>query len=669
LTDPKAAANDQAEPPQSIGGYELGARLGVGGMAEVFEAFRRGPHGFRKRVALKRILPHAAVDPTYVSMFIDEASLVAQLEHPNIVHVFDFGEDGRELYLAMELVEGTSVGRMLRVVAARGDAVPLDVALHIALQAARALAYAHRMRDPSGLPLELVHRDVSPGNLLLTRHGHVKLADFGIARTQRAERHTDDRNLRGKIGYMSPEQVNGAPLTPKSDVFTLGIVLAEMLLGETLFAQGADLDVLLRIRQVDLAVLLRTRRRIPSDVRELLLSVLAENPGQRPDARLFADTIESIMARRGLATGGPERVARLLQRYELVPVEGANEEAIEPGARPTALVELDGMTDPQPRARAKGGLGVEARASYTAVLASGRRVGPVPFPELVRLSTTGVMDAATPVFKDRAPAVRACELPELSRVFATPALQWAAEEISRPVRRGELKGASLLPVIHSLSAQRETGMLHLNDGNRRKKIYFVDGRPDFVASTSRQEMLGQYLVDRGHCLSMEVDMGLALMPNCGGRLGDALVNLNMLRPVQLYRAVAAQVRERYLEAFGWRSGEWLYVRSAESKEETYPIEQDAQVLMRDAAMQLHPSELEAALSPLWEKVLQPMVEPPSPLSSYQVPDSWRWVITQARGETTVGALFARCCRQSGLDEEDAMRALFLGVSCELLKAA
>ena len=117
------------EPPQLIGGYELGQRLGVGGMAEVFEAFRRGPHGFRKRVALKRILPHAAVDPTYVSMFIDEAALVAQLEHPNIVQVFDFGEDGAELYLTMELVEGTSVGRMLRVVAARGDAVPLDVAL------------------------------------------------------------------------------------------------------------------------------------------------------------------------------------------------------------------------------------------------------------------------------------------------------------------------------------------------------------------------------------------------------------------------------------------------------------------------------------------------------------------------------------------------------------
>src|SRR5690606_31608059 len=139
---------------------------------------------------------------------------------------------------------------------------------------------------------------------------------------------------------------------------------AEMLLGETLFAQGPDLDVLLRIRQVDLGVLARTRRRIPSDVRELLLSMLRENPAQRPDARTLADAIEAIMARRGLATGGPERVARLLQRYELVEPDDAGEDALEPGARPTALIELDGVTDPQPRARAKGGLGIDAKAGY-----------------------------------------------------------------------------------------------------------------------------------------------------------------------------------------------------------------------------------------------------------------------------------------------------------------
>ncbi|MFI5308189.1 MAG: protein kinase [Polyangiales bacterium] len=654
--------------PERIGGYVLGERLGIGGMAEVFEAQRSGPHGFRKRVALKRILPQVVADPTYVRMFTEEAALAGQLEHPNIVQVFDFGEDEGELFLAMELVEGTSVARALRVLALRGDAVPLDAALHLTAQAARALAYAHRLRDAAGVPLHLVHRDVSPGNLLLTRHGHLKLADFGIACTRQRERHTADRNLRGKIGYMSPEQVNGEPLSDKSDVFTLAIVLCEMLLGETLFAQGTDLEVLLRIRQVDLGVLARTRRRIPSDVREVLLAALREAPGDRPDARMFAERLEAIMARRNMATAGAERVAALLQRYEIVPVDDAADAAPEAGARPTGLVQLDSVTDPAPHVQVKESVTLAPRTQYRPLLA-GERQQPVPFPELVRLATTGVIEARTPVVKDRADAVLACELPELSRIFATPALQWDDHEISSPGRTGELNAAMLLPLIHGLAANRETGMLHLRDGSRRKKIYFVDGRPDFVASTQRREMLGTYLVEREHCLSMEVDMGLALMPQHDGRLGDALVALGVLRPVQLYRAVAAQVRERYLEAFRWRGGEYRYVRAAESREETFPIEQDAQVLMRDAALQLHPSELEAGLSPMWETVVRPSIEPPAPISAYQMPDSWRWVLTQARGESTVGALFARCCRQSGLDEEDAMRALFLGVSCQLLQAA
>jgi serine/threonine-protein kinase len=644
-------------------------------MAEVFEAFRTGPHGFRKRVALKRILPNVATDPTYVRMFIEEAALVAQLDHPSIVQVFDFGEDDGELFLAMEMVEGTSVARVLRALAERSQAVPLDAALHLAAQTARALAYAHRLRDRSGAPLGLVHRDVSPGNLLLTRHGHLKLADFGIAHTQRRERHTGERNLRGKIGYMSPEQVNGDPLTAKSDVFTLGIVLAEMLMGETLFSEGSDLDVLLRIRDVDLSAIARARRTLPTDVRAVLFAALHGDPGQRPDARKLADRLDAIAAQRNLATAGPERVASLLQRYEIVSVDDTPSGlALEPGARPTGLLETEMalITMPSDGATIRPGAmraSQPSQATYVSVLPDGRRTGPVALPELVRLTATGVLNAESPVYKNGGSAVPARAVPELARIFETPALQWDSEEIKTPRMRGELNAARLLPLIHGLYARRETGMLHLHDGVRKKKIYFVEGRPDFVASTMRHEMLGDYLVDRGHCMPMEVDMGLAIMPQHGGRLGDALVNVGVLRPVQLYRAITSQVRERYLEAFGWRKGEWLYVRSAESREDTYPIEQDAQVLMRDAAMKLHPSELEAALSPLWEKVLKPAIEPPAPLGAYQVPDPWRWVIGQVSGQTTVGALFARCCRQSGLDEEDAMRALYLGVSCELIEAA
>jgi serine/threonine-protein kinase len=650
-----------------LGGYQIEAKLGTGGMAEVFSARRDGPHGFSKRVAVKRILPNAAEDDAFVAMFIGEASLAARLSHPNIVHVFDFGDDQGELYLAMELVEGTSLGRLLRAASARKETLPLPVTLYLIGQAARALDYAHRLRGDDGELLGLVHRDVSPGNLLLTRTGHLKLADFGIACTLAGERHTGDNDLRGKLGYMSPEQVQGRPLDGRSDVFTLSVIMAELLMGQPLFAGGAQLDVLLRIRDVDLRPLEKTERRIPSDVRRLLYEGLKPNPDERPDARKLAASIEAICARRGFPADASQQVCQLMARYELCSFP--DDATADSAARPTAL--FDALLEP---ATASTGalmspLDLAPRHDYVVEAPIASQTGSVTFPELMRLATTGEIDASTLVRRGRDAPRPASQLPELARVFATPALQWSKEELSRPRLRGDLNAAALLPIVSSLTHNRESGVLYLQDGKRRKKIYFVEGRPDFVASTIRDELLGHYLVEKGVCLPMEVDMGLAVLPQHKGRLGDALVALGVLRPVELYRAVANQVRGRYLDAFSWRRGEFCFVRDRQSREETYPIEQDAHVLMRDACGALHASELESALAPLWEKVLRAPVGGLAAVTNYQLPDAWRWVIQQARGDQTVGSLFARCTMQSGLDVEDAMRALFLGVSCRLLDVA
>lgn len=654
----------------TLGGYEIAKRLGAGGMAEVYAASRHGPHGFRKHVAIKRILPNAAEDAAFVRMFIHEAEIAAKLSHPNIVHVFDFGDDQGELYLAMELVTGTSLGRLLRAVAARNEATALPIALYLASQAARALDYVHRLRGDDGEPLGLVHRDVSPGNLLLTPAGHLKLADFGIACTHSSERHTGDNDLRGKLGYMSPEQVLGQPLDGKSDVFTLAVILAELLMGAPLFSGGPQIEVLLRIRDVNLQRLDETKRRIPSDVMRLVRDALRAEPKDRPDARSFALSIDAICARRGFAADASPKVARLLSRYELCAVHPDDKASQDAGPRTSLFGDL-GVTAPSLGMITPGEGSppvVAASVVYSAQL-PGRRVESVPFPELMRLAATGEIDKSTIIRRDRELPQPAEQLPELARVFSTPALQWDKQEIARPRLRGNLESASLLPIVSSLAHNRETGVLYLDDGKRKKKVYFVEGRPDFVASTMRDEMLGNYLVDKGVCMPMEMDMALAVMPQHRGRLGDALVSLGVLRPVELYRAVAAQARGRYLEAFRWRRGEFTYVRDKQSREDTYPIEQDAQVLMRDACTALHPSELEAALAPLWEKVLRVAPAPTATLASYQVPDAWRWVIDQARGEHTVGSLFARCTLQSGLDAEDAMRALYLAISCRLLEAA
>jgi serine/threonine protein kinase len=649
--------------PRGDDPYFIERRLAAGGMAEVFVAKRKGPHGFEKRVALKRILPQFAVEPDFVHMFIDEARLAARLDHANIVQVFDFGQHAGTFFIAMELVDGTNVNQLLRAVAARDEAVPLDVAIHIVSEAVSALAYAHSMRDDENNPLRVVHRDVSPANLLLTRDGHVKLSDFGIARAASFEARTQTGQLRGKLGYMSPEQVLGRDLDGRSDVFTLTTIFAEMLIAEPLFGKGNDLDVLMRIRDVDLTVLDRSKRRVPQDVRALIECGLARYSEERPDSAAFLRMMQEIAQRRGIPAAS-SRLARLLTRLELIEPRPGDELAVEPGAKPTNYLDLS----IPPRAEELAEPKIAEAVSYRARTERGL-LGPLSYSQLVELIMSGFIDGDTMVSRSGGPFERAAAQDELRRFVCSPALQWRERELVHPTWSGGLAQASLLPVVHRLTIGLETGMLHLREPGKQKKLYFLDGRPDFIASTDRNELLGEHLVSTGACLRMEVDMALAVLHRYDGRLGDALVGLGVMRPVELVRAVRGQVRARFLEAFRWRTGEWRFVRGVRSEEETFAVQQDSCELLRDAAYEAHPAELEAALEPVRERVLLRTSSPPNSLSAYRMPESWSKLIGQVNGQSTLASIVARESSRRGVDVEDIYRALYLGLSTELLRAA
>lgn len=646
----------------AIGPYEIERRLAAGGMAEVFVAHRRGPHGFRKRVALKRILPQYARDPDFVSMFIDEAKVAARLDHPNVVQVFDFGEHGKDLFLAMELVEGSTVNRILRAATRASQRVPIDVAIHIAAETARALAYAHRLRDLDGEPMNFVHRDVSPANVLLTSSGHVKLTDFGIAKVVQQSRRTEDGHVRGKLGYMSPEQVLGKEVDGRSDVFTLSTLFAELLIGEPLFGRGSELDVLIRIRDVDLSVLYASERKLPDDIRRLLDAALSRNPEERPSADAFADICDELRRRRKMARG-PQRLARVLQQLSLV--EAPCDETDSTG-RLTAMIDTSSLSVETDMEGVAARVGATTPEIYRVQTASGE-VGPMSFPALVQLITSGAVRGETLISKEEGGFAPANDLEELSRFVTSPALSWRPEDLVGIRRRGEIEAGSMLGRIHDLMRARETGVLHLFTRERRKKIYLVEGRPEFVASTVRSELLGEFLVTQGICLRMEVEMALALMPRYGGRLGDALVGLGALRPVQLFRAISGQVRARLLEAFTWREGEWAFVEDARSHEEAFPIEDVGQVLLRDAAMHAAMGEIEAHLAPRWEHVLSTVPDAGERLWSFRVPKEWAKVIL-ACSQTTVGAVLARVASQSTEALDATYRALHLGISCGIIRA-
>src|ERR1017187_6708084 len=225
--------NSSPAPPKEIANFEIVRRLGAGGMAEVFLAKKRGAEGTFKILVLKRILPTHGGSRRFRSMFIEEAHLATRLNHPNVVQVYEFQDFGDEgLLLAMEYVEGCDLGRMMTAARTGGTRVPPWLAGWVVSEAAKGLHYAHEKKDEAGQPLDIVHRDVSPQNILLSYEGAVKIADFGIAS---ARIFAEEQGvLKGKFGYMSPEQARGQSVDRRGDLYALGVILWEILAGRPL---------------------------------------------------------------------------------------------------------------------------------------------------------------------------------------------------------------------------------------------------------------------------------------------------------------------------------------------------------------------------------------------------------------------------------------------------
>jgi TonB family protein len=270
-----------AGSPGGFGRYQLLEKIAAGGMAEVYRARMRGEEGFEKIVAIKRILPHMADNDDFITMFIDEAKLAAQLTHNNIIHIYDLGKEDAYHYIAMEYVEGKDLRSILKTATEKGFPLPVDLALFIASKVANALDYAHRRMGLDGKELNLVHRDVSPQNVLISFEGDIKLCDFGIAKAATKVQQTQAGALKGKLQYMSPEQAWGKKVDRRTDIFSLGIVLFEMLTAERLFSGDTDLTILEQVRDARSEAPSLKNPDVPKKVDQIVLKALAKNPQDR----------------------------------------------------------------------------------------------------------------------------------------------------------------------------------------------------------------------------------------------------------------------------------------------------------------------------------------------------------------------------------------------------
>ena len=721
-----------AEFPVSFGRYTLVERLAMGGMAELFIATAPGEHGFQKRVVIKRLLPHLGGDDTYKNMFIDEAKLTARLVHPKIAQTFELGRVENDLFISMELVEGIDVLALLREFAQRRRRVEPHLAAWIAHEVLDALDYAHNASDEHGGTLGVVHRDISPSNILLSSRGDVKLVDFGIARATDPDRAHKSKTgtLKGKYGYMSPEQVIELPLDGRSDVFSVGVVLAELLTGRRLFAAANELDVLLMVRDARLARfdkygadiehglqgIVRKALKKPLDeryasaaaFRDALSEWLFENRHRMTNkaiADVVAELSPAVLARRqngirtdataepitsvgddlglpgprppssGDSDGAPQIVIEPGEELSMPMISVSYEEEgkqplrstvgsspppashsgppiMPPSMTPPELAALNPPTQSRSSSRAETVPGrppqviqippakqkianipnISERVTMVSSRAEvvKRSIGSSPPPQsaaprpisrasdlsgVIQVSIADTISAAVeaamvpgeklsrlPIERDEDSQMRAFddlteEPPQRSRDLdlpspeelarkkppTPPALSDIAEE---PDDVGDFANTSPLCVLFRLMTARATGLLLVAVGGIKKEIYVRDGQPEYVSSNVASELFGNYLVTKGVLSDGELAMALAMMPHYGGKLGDTLVGLGLLKPLEVFRHLTRQVRTKIIDVCTWNKGGFAWYAGRENPREAFPLDFNAFEILGAGAMGL-----------------------------------------------------------------------------------
>lgn len=284
--------------PQKFGRYVLLDRIGSGGMAEVYRAVMPGAEGFQRTFVVKRILAELCQAEDFVEMFVQEANICSLLHHPNIVEVFDFGRADDGYFLTMEYLRGRDLATVLRKLRERNQACPAPVAALIAHQVASGLGYAHGLCTPDGQPHNIVHRDVSPGNIICLRTGGVKLLDFGIAKAlgNLLPETTGQGIFKGKLSYMAPERVKQEPVDGRSDLFSLGVVLWEMLAGRRLFRGKEELDTMRKVLETPVPPPSSLRPDIPTALDAIVLRALERDPANRyATGQDMADDLEQVL--------------------------------------------------------------------------------------------------------------------------------------------------------------------------------------------------------------------------------------------------------------------------------------------------------------------------------------------------------------------------------------
>jgi eukaryotic-like serine/threonine-protein kinase len=552
-----------------FGPFVLERRIAVGGTAEVFLAHPKAGTAPAPRVVVKKLLPASGEGGRY-NVLEKEADLHRHVRHPNVVTVYGAGMVQDEPYLAMEYVEGVDLYRLLSRLDAEAKDLTPSVAAFVAARIADALAAVHAARNAQGQPLNIVHRDVTPSNIYLSVKGDVKLGDFGIARIESPGQSAQPTvGLKGKLGYLAPEQVAGEAFDHRADLFALAALLGEMLIGERVFPGNGQLAVLLAIRDGNVEPLDRAAHRLPAELVAICRKGLSVDPAQRfQSAADFAR-----------ALGAFERTTRPALTQQLADLVAWALDSKELARRIEVKVKDSVRRMMAVRALNSSAAPAQVRMACIRRL-SGETIEDVPFPRVVELVTSGTIEPLDEISLMGEPFRKVREIPELARHFlpSTTALTGRFAGPGVPDYQALLAETPMLDVLAHLRNRRETGALFvqrsMSPSDLRKEIYLESGKLHHVASSDRNELLGEYLVRRGRLARPDLERALAALGEQGGQLGDTLIGMGLVGAVDLFRAIRDQGRDRVAALCAWGSGRATFYRGTSAQRVDFPLDLD-----------------------------------------------------------------------------------------------
>jgi serine/threonine-protein kinase len=584
--------------PVEFGKYQLVRRLAVSSMSEVFLALRSS--GPRTPVVVKRLLEDVASVDTFVSLFHNEADLAASMKHPNVVELLEFGEHDGRLYLVMEYVEGLDLWRLTRRLQRAGSRVPAASALAIVVEVLKALSYLHALEGEDGEPLNIVHHDVSPSNILVGRTGKVKLGDFGIAYSEQRELQDLGRKFKGKVQYLSPEQVRGAEVDQRSDLYSAAVVLVELLLGRRPFEGPTDLSIIINIKDRISPVLDEGLASLPRDMAAVLDRAMAVDPDERfQDADSFRDALLALMEPRDVEQAKTELPALLesvtrrsdgvrgLSQSPRVGFDMARAIAESSAATQDEEGEdrpLSSREDAEASHDRTPATPVKDVSRYTVQKMGGEVMGAMPLSELIESIVCGRIQEEDLVSVNGTDFRPVNNVDELSKHLPAVTPTERMHALGLPDRRGLLVDTPVVDVFLEVYRSSESGLLIFECSDIRKDVFIEGGTPRYISSNVASELLGEYLVRRGIISRMELDMALAVLDKFDGHLGDTLLGLDILDSITLLRAITSQIKERLFDIYGWETGEFHFYRKASPVPRGFRLSVPALELIKDGVL-------------------------------------------------------------------------------------